>query len=116
MKKYAVLAIIALIAILFTYCHSGKKATAAVNTKITYEANIKPLIAGKCTPCHIPANGGNKKAYDNYTAAKGDVDGILHRVMLNPGEKGYMPFKKEKLSDSAIAVIQQWKADGLLEK
>jgi hypothetical protein len=36
---------------------------------------------------------------------------------LNPGERGFMPFKKTaKLSDSTIAVFKQWKEDGLGEK
>jgi hypothetical protein len=120
MKKFYVASVIATIVILFSYCHTSKKATAApvaaAPGKITYEGNVKLLIAGSCTPCHIPANGGMKKAFDNYEAVKSNVDDMIHRVGLNPGERGFMPSKKPKLSDSSIAVIKQWKEDGLMEK
>lgn len=116
MKKFAVSGVIAMIVLLFSYCSHSKKAAAPVVAKVTYEADIKPLIAGKCAPCHIPASGGNKKALDTYTSAKADVDDMVHRVELAPTERGFMPFRKPKLSDSTIAVFKQWKADGLLEK
>lgn len=117
MKKFAVFAVIATIVVLFSYCtHSKKASTAAAAPKVTYETDVKPLLAGKCTPCHFPANGGNKKALDTYAAAKADLDDIVHRVELNPTDRGFMPFRKAKLSDSTIAVLKQWKADGMLEK
>jgi hypothetical protein len=118
MKKFAVSAVIVLIVMTFSYCSHSKKATAAapVVHKVTYESDIKPLIVGKCSPCHIPASGGNKKALDTYVAAKDNADDMVHRVDLTPGERGFMPFKKAKLSDSTIMVFKQWKADGLLEK
>jgi hypothetical protein len=68
-----------------------------------------------CSPCHIPAKGGNKKAYDNYGNVKNDIDDIIRRISLNPGDRGFMPFKHAKLSDSTIAVFVKWKADGLAE-
>jgi len=104
----------------FSYCTHSKKATAGVApatpVKLTYEGDLKPLIAGKCTPCHIPSAGGNKKAYDSYSAVKADIDDMVHRISLNPGEHGYMPSRKPKLSDSTIMVFKQWKADGMMEK
>jgi cytochrome c553 len=119
MKKLTVIALIALVAMVFSYCTHAKKAAGApvaAAGKVTYETDLKPLIAGKCAPCHMPASGGNKKAYDNYSAVKGDIDDMLHRIALNPGEHGYMPSRKPKLNDSTIQVFKQWKADGLLEK
>ena len=41
---------------------------------------------------------------------------FLKSIQLNPGEKGFMPFKHPKLSDSTINVFVKWKEDGLLEK
>jgi hypothetical protein len=119
MKKLTVVATIAVIVLVFSYCTHTKKASASappVAAKTTYENDIKPLIMGKCAPCHIPASGGNKKAYDSYAAAKEDIDDMIHRITLNPGEHGFMPARKPKLSDSTIAVFKQWKADGLTEK
>lgn len=116
MKKIAVLSLMALMVIVYACKTSKKAAAAAPAPKMTYETNIKPLIAGNCSPCHIPAKGGNKKAYDNYAAIQSDIDEIIHRIELHPGEKGFMPARKPRLSDSTIAVIKQWKADGAIEK
>ena len=46
---------------------------------------------------------------------KTDIDEIVRRIQLNPGDKGYMPFKRPKLSDSTIMVFKQFKQDGVLE-
>ena len=85
--------------------------------KLVFENGVQTIIAANCSPCHMPAKGGRKKAYDNYANVKTDIDEIINRMELNPHDKGFMPFKKtEKLSDSTIAVFKQWKEDGLLEK
>ena len=84
---------------------------------MVYENSLQTLIVGNCSPCHVPQKGGQKKSYDNYTNVKADIDEIIRRIELNPGERGFMPFKKtEKLGDSTVAVFKQWKADGMLEK
>ena len=115
MKKLFVLLLLALPVVL-QFCSSSKKAMAAkVPPKLTYVANIQPLMMTNCTPCHFPPKG-NKKPYDNYSAVMGDIDPILERIQKNPGERGFMPFKHSKLSDSTIMVYVQWKKDGLLEK
>ncbi|MEO5685402.1 MAG: hypothetical protein ABIQ88_22335 [Chitinophagaceae bacterium] len=114
MKKIYVSSLIVMMAVFFSYCHTAKKAAAA--PLVTFETGIQPIIMSSCSPCHIPAKGGNKAAYDNYANVKKDVDDILRRVQLTPGEKGFMPMKHPKLSDSTIAIIQQWKDNGLAEK
>ena len=117
MKKYFALAFITAAAFIFSNCGPSKKAAATVVPKLNYETNMQTVIAAHCSPCHIPSKGGNKKAYDNFANVKTDIDEIVRRMELNPGERGFMPFKKtEKLSDSTIALFKQWKADGLLEK
>lgn len=78
-------------------------------------ADVQPIVATTCTPCHFPPKG-NKKPYDTYTAVRSDIDSILVRINKNPGEKGFMPMRHPKLSDSLIHVFVQWKADGLLEQ
>ena len=98
------------------FCASSKKtAISQPPAKITYLADVQPLVTAHCSPCHIPPKGF-KKALDNLDAVKNNIDEILQRINLNPGEKGFMPFKHEKLSDSTIHVFAQWKTDGLLEK
>jgi hypothetical protein len=114
MKKLSVLLLV-ITAFTLQYCSSTRKASKAQEPKVTYDANIHPLMVANCTPCHFPPKG-NKKAYDNYLAVKTDIDSILTRIQKNPNERGFMPFKHPKLSDSTINVFVQWKKDGLLEK
>ena len=117
MKRYYVLVLLIVTAVIFSYCGSSKKASKNAPPKMVFENSLQTLIVGNCSPCHIPQKGGQKKAYDNYANVKSDIDEMIRRIELNPGEKGFMPFKKtEKLSDSTVAVFKQWKADGLLEK
>lgn len=115
MKKIYITSVVVMMAFFLSYCHTAKKAASAP-PPITFEANIKPIILNSCTPCHVPAKGGNKEALDNYAEVKKDVDDILRRIQLNPDERGFMPVRHPKLSDSTIAIIKQWKDTGLTEK
>lgn len=117
MKKISLLALIVTGIFVLSNCNSAKKVTASAPAKLTYEGNLMTVIADNCSPCHIPAKGGKKKAYDTYASVKTDIDEIIRRIELNPSDKGFMPFKKTvRLSDSTINVFKQWKQDGLLEK
>lgn len=103
--------------IVFSNCSTSKKTmNAKAVPAVTYEANIQQLMVGKCSPCHFPAKGGNKLAFDNLEAVKTNIDSIINRIERNPGDRGFMPFKRAKLSDSSIMVFKQWKADGLAVK
>jgi len=103
--------------VVFSNCSSSKKAMAAKAVPaVTYEGNIQQLLIGNCSPCHFPAKGGNKLAFDNLETVKSNIDAIISRIERNPGEKGFMPFKRAKLSDSTIMLFKQWKADGLAVK
>jgi hypothetical protein len=112
MKKYFVLSGLFALVLFFSNCHTTKKVQA---TPLTYEMNVKPVIETNCSPCHI-AGKGNKTPYDNYANASKDIDDMLRRIQLNPTDRGFMPFKHPKLSDSTIAVFRQWKNDGLKER
>ena len=115
MIKYFALA--AIIAAIFLFaCSSSKKTMAVAVPKLNYETNLQAIVISNCSPCHIPAKGGNKKPYDNFANVKTDIDEIIRRIELAPAERGFMPFKHDKLNDSTIAVFKQWRADGLLEK
>ncbi len=114
MKKFYVASVIVTMVVAFSYCKTAKNAAKPVI--YTYEANVKPMVLNSCTPCHIPGKGGNKKPLDNYESAKASIDDVVHRIELNPADKGFMPMKHDKLSDSAVAVFKKWKVDGLLEK
>jgi mono/diheme cytochrome c family protein len=117
MKKYVTLTSIAIATIIFSNCNSAKKAATTPVVKSTYANDVAVMIMNNCAPCHIPAKGGFKKAYDNFDNVKTDIDEIIRRIELNPAEKGFMPFKKPaKLNDSVILVFKKWRDDGLLEK
>jgi len=114
MKKYFIMAAVIVAVVLLSNCHSARKAsneTAA--SKVTYQTNIQSLVANTCTPCHIPSKGGNKKPFDTYEAAKANIDSMIARIELTPGQKGFMPFKRSKLSDSTINVFKQWRDSGM---
>lgn len=114
MKKIVLFSLIAT-GTIFQFCSSTKKAQAPAPAKVTYAANVQPVIQNNCSPCHIPPKG-NKEALNTYDAAKAHIDESIKRIQLNPTDKGFMPFKHPKLADSTINVFVQWKADGLLEK
>jgi hypothetical protein len=115
MKKIMVFTALAGLALTLSYCTASKKA-AKKKPKMNYEANVQAIIEGSCSPCHIPAKGGRKKPLDNYAAVTKNIDEILRRVQLNPTDRGFMPDRRPKLSDSTINVLKQWKTDGMLEK
>ena len=116
MKKIQLIVILGITSIVLTYCSASKKAKKEI-PKSTYATDLSVVIAYSCSPCHIPAKGGNKKPYDNYANVAKDIDEMIRRIELNPTDRGFMPFKKTaKLSDSTINVFKKWKADGMLEK
>jgi hypothetical protein len=114
MRKLLILSGAVLFALAFQFCSGGNTAQKTARSKVTYDGSIKPLMQSNCTPCHFPPDG-NKKAYNNYTAVKSDIEEILSRIQKNPGEKGFMPSRHVKLSDSTITVFKQWKTNGLTE-
>jgi hypothetical protein len=116
MKKLSILLFLAT-AFALVFCTSSKKTQGVKNSTppITYQANVQPIIAGNCTPCHFPPQG-NKKPYNTYEAVKRDIDEILNRVQKNPGDRGFMPARHPKLADSTIQVLAQWKNSGMAEK
>ena len=112
MKK-TILVSLVIAGTVFQFCTSTKKI--ADVPRSTYTADIQPTITMHCSPCHIPPRG-NKEALNTYDAAKAHIDESIARIKKAPEEKGFMPFKHPKLSDSTINVFVKWKEDGLLEK
>jgi len=115
MRKYFILPGVILSVLVFANCNETKK-LAKTAPKSTYTADLSVVIMNNCVPCHIPAKGGFKKAYDNYANVKTDIDEMIRRISLMPTEKGFMPFKKTaQLPDTTIAKFKKWRDDGLLE-
>lgn len=81
---------------------------------ITYTADIKTFIQTKCTPCHVPSQGGFKTDFDNYEAAKKNIDGMIIRVLLTKDDPKFMPFKKlHEVTADEIATLKKWNEAGM---
>ena len=102
--------------IITVFAACTKKASPAKIIPTTYTFDILPLIQAKCTPCHLPSKGGFKANFENYESAKKYGAEMLDRVMIPPGQRGFMPMKHDKLADTEIALIKKWIDQGLLEK
>ena len=113
MKK--ALFILTLTAVTF-FISCSKKASPARVKLTTYTVDIAPLLQAKCEPCHMPSKGGRKADFENYEPAKRHATQILDRVLMDPGQRGFMPFKNEKLPETEIAIIKKWIDQGLPEK
>jgi len=83
--------------------------------KITYLADVKPIMTASCGACHL-AGGANPNKWDEYTPTKTKIATIIDRVKREPGTAGFMPRNGTKLSADKIAILEKWVADGLLEK
>ena len=123
MKKFLIpVSVFSLSVVVMAGCHSKKKAmaeptanAAAAPSAVSYAVSVKSIVASNCSPCHIPSQGGNKKALDTYDALKTNINDVIRRIELNPTDMGFMPFKHPKLSDSTIAVFKQWRDAGTPE-
>ncbi len=112
MKKLLLVATLAAGTILFQQCSSSKKTTATES--VSFEKDIAGMMKTSCSPCHFPP-GGKKEALDSYEAVSKNIDAVIERVRLPQTDMRFMPFKMKKpaLSDSAIAVLVKWRAQGL---
>jgi hypothetical protein len=114
MKKYTSLALLVFSVFVFSYCNSAKKATATTSkSTVFYETDIRSLVEAKCSPCHIPAKGGRKESLDTYDAVKKNIDDVIRRIEMNPGDPGFMPFKHPKLSEAEIKTFRTWREEGM---
>lgn len=113
MKRYIPLALLIVSVSLFSYCNSAKKAAGTPVPTVFYDTDVRSLIEIKCTPCHIPSKGGRKAALNTYETASKNIDDMIRRIQLNPGDKDFMPFKHPKLTESEISVFTKWKAEGM---
>lgn len=117
MKKILAFSFSAL-ALALSFCTASRQTPAPEAAKaptVTYLADIQPIITAQCAPCHFPPKG-NKKPLDTYADVKAEADDIIARIQLHPGDKGFMPAKRPRLSEETIQLFKTWKAEGLAEK
>ncbi len=113
MKKI-LLALTLFLALIFVAC--SKKASPGKVKMTTYETDVLPLIQVKCTPCHLPSKGGFKANFETYASAMKFGADMVVRIQRNPTDRGFMPFKHDKLSEAEIAVFKKWVDGGMQEK
>ncbi len=73
------------------------------------------MVMNRCSPCHIPPEG-KAKPLDTYAAVKANIDTILTRIQKKPNEKGFMPMRRPKFSDSTINVFARWKNNSFAQR
>ncbi|MGQ7946196.1 hypothetical protein [Flavobacterium sp. WC2509] len=110
MKKIQLLTILTVIAMLTVNCSTKKGKSDYVEAKkISYNNDIKPIIANSCTPCHLPPQG-RKEPLENYEHVKENIDAIIARVKLPQDDRRFMPpvNKKPALTTDEIALLEKW--------
>jgi hypothetical protein len=109
-----------MVVVLIASCSKKSTSVKSVAEKpmpTVYTAHVLPLLQMNCTPCHFPSKGGFKANFENYESALKFGPDMLVRIQLNPGKRGFMPFKgTNKLAAEDIAVIKKWVDEGMPEK
>jgi hypothetical protein len=79
---------------------------------VTYEKNIKAILADNCASrCHS-ATGTKQQPYlDTYQLAKDNSNLIINKIELPAGSPGIMP-PKSKLDQNTIDIIKAWRTQG----
>lgn len=119
MKKFKILLISIPLSIVLMNCGSSKKVATEyipIEKKVSYETDIKPIIATSCTPCHIPPQG-RKEPLENYTHVKENIGAILERVKLPKDNRKFMPpiNKKPALAADQITLLEKWQQQNMPE-
>ncbi len=94
--------------------------TTTLEASVTYEKSksVKDILETNCISCHRESFKLGDLSLDNYADVKDAIlnRGLIDRINKNKGEPGAMPQDGEKLLESEIDLIEQWKQEGLLEK
>ncbi|MEO8255600.1 MAG: hypothetical protein ABI554_14570 [Flavobacterium sp.] len=116
-KKIQLIALMIPLAMLLINCSSTRtgKDYAAVK-KLSYNTDVKPIIANSCTPCHMPPQG-RKEPLENYEHVKQNIAAIIERVSLPQDNRKVMPpvNKKAALTEAQIAVLVKWQQQNMPE-
>lgn len=118
MKKLKLALLILPFSIILVNCNSTKKGAEykAVEKKVSYTNDIKPIISNSCTPCHMPPQG-KKEPFENYAQVKEHITSIIERVKLPQDNRKFMPpvNKKPALTEAEVAVLVKWQEQGMQE-
>ena len=87
----------------------------AVIQTVNYNDNVKSIIESNCLSCHGTVGSASYYPLNNYNETKNAIDNIINRIERPIGDPLKMP-QGSSLSQNNIAIIKQWKVDGLLEQ
>lgn len=116
-KKFQFIALMLPLSMLLFNCSSTRKGKDYVDAKkISYNTDIKPIIANSCTPCHMPPQG-KKEPLESYEHVKENIGAILERVSLPQDNRKFMPpmNKKPALTEAQVAVLVKWQQQNMPE-
>lgn len=117
MKKLEILTVLFSL-ILFISCSSNSvdddpDTDPPNNNDVTYTANVKPIIDGKCLTCHTDplANGAPMPllTYENVREA------VMNRGLISRVSDGSMPAVGSALTNAQVQAIKDWEAGGFIE-
>jgi uncharacterized membrane protein len=117
MKRY--LSIAAVVMALYScesHTYEELEETTVIVDKVTYNANVKPIIDANCISCHSENGSFPYRKLLTYSQVRDAVETsvLLERIQLQNGEDGIMP-QTGRMPQDKINIILKWKEDGLLE-
>ena len=118
-----IISITALIGIFFISCTSDSESDLTEpdsdpDAPVSYEANIKQIIAGNCLGCHSdPPVNGAPFALNTYERVKQATDNgnLLVSIKRQTGESAAMP-PAGRMPQATIDLIEQWADEGFLQQ
>lgn len=119
MKNCKISLLVLALSIVLMNCSTSKKGVSEyipVENKVSYETDIKPIIAASCAPCHFPPQG-RKEPLENYIHVKENIGSILKLVKLPKEDRNFMPpaNKKPALTKDQIALLEKWQQQNMPE-
>ncbi len=116
-KRIQLIALMIPLSMLLINCSSTRKGKDYVDAKkLSYNTDVKPIIANSCTPCHMPPQG-KKEPLENYEHVKENIGAIIERVTLPQDNRKFMPpvNKKPALTEAQVAVLIKWQQQNMPE-
>ncbi|MES2847573.1 MAG: hypothetical protein V4685_00845 [Bacteroidota bacterium] len=112
MRKAITITALLLSSVVFQFCGSSKKTTAAATT--SFSRDVMPILQASCTPCHFPPDG-HKEPLNSLETVKTHIDPVIERVKLPKEDRRFMPMmsKKPPLTPEQIALLEKWKEEGM---
>lgn len=117
------ISIVALIGILFISCTSDSESdltepNSEPDAPVSYQANIRPIIASNCLGCHsAPPLNGAPFALNTYERVKQSTENgnLLVSIKRQTGESAAMP-PAGRMPQATIDLIQKWADEGFLQQ